>query len=118
MAITYELIGKRLKEAREQVGLTQEQAARAIGLVREQLSYYETGRREIDLLSLEKLANLYGYTLSYFLEEEPQTEKELTLAFRAEEIAEEDLEAMAWVQRFIRNLAELDHLLTKESKKK
>ncbi|NLG83675.1 MAG: helix-turn-helix transcriptional regulator [Firmicutes bacterium] len=118
MTITYERIGTRLKEARERAGLTQEQAARAAGLVREQLSYYENGRREIDLVSLEKLANLYGYAISYFLEEErPQAGDELALAFRAGEIAEEDLETMAWVQRFIRNLAELDHLLAGESER-
>ncbi|MCL6614111.1 MAG: helix-turn-helix domain-containing protein [Firmicutes bacterium] len=116
--ITYERIGARLREARERAGLTQEQAARSAGLVREQLSYYENGRREIDLVSLKKLADLYGYTVSYFLEEEPrQAGDELALAFRAGEIAEEDLETMAWVQRFTRNLAELDHLLAGENER-
>ena len=118
MATTYELIGERLKEARERAGLTQELAARSTGLIREQLSYYENGRREIDLVCLKKLADLYGYTVSFFLNEEPeQAGDELALAFRAEEIAEENLETMAWAQRFTRNLAELDRLLAGESER-
>ena len=118
MMTTYERIGVRLKEARERAGLTQEQAARASGMVREQLSYYENGHRMIDLIGLKKLADLYGYAVSYFLEEDShQAGDELALAFRAGEIAEEDLETMAWVQRFTRNLAELDHLLAGESEK-
>lgn len=118
MSTGYESIGKRLKEARERAGLTQEQAANSTGLVREQLSYYENGRRVIDLICLQKLADLYGYAVSYFLEDEPNgIGDELALAFRAGEIAEEDLETMAWAQRFTRNLAELDQLLAGVNKK-
>ena len=117
MMTTYERIGVRLKEARERAGLTQEQAARSSGLVREQLSYYENGRRMIDLVGLKKLADLYGYAISYFLEEEPSRDgDELVLAFRAGEIDEADLETMAWAQRFTRNLAELDRLLGERAK--
>ena len=109
---TYELIGQKLRLAREQAGLTQEAAAQALGVVREQLSYLENGRREIDLVTLFKLADLYGYSASYFLlNQRTQPADELSIAFRAGELGEEDFTAMAWVQRFTRNLAELDHLL-------
>lgn len=117
MMTTYERIGARLRGARERAGLTQEQVARSAGLVREQLSYYENGRREIDLVGLKKLADLYGYAVPHFLEEDPrQAGDELALAFRAGEIDEADLETMAWAQRFTRNLAELDRLLGERAK--
>jgi transcriptional regulator with XRE-family HTH domain len=110
----YVKIGQRLKEARERIGLTQEQAAGALGILREQLSYYENGRREIDVVSLAKLADLYGYALNYFLEKSENSQPELFLAFRADEVNPEDLPTIAWVQRFTRNLHELNDLLKQE----
>jgi len=63
--LTYELIGKRLKAARKTMGLKQEQVANFLGVPREYISYYENGTRPIDTISLNKLADLYGYSLSY-----------------------------------------------------
>jgi transcriptional regulator with XRE-family HTH domain len=111
---TYEHIGQQLKEARDRCGLTQEQAAKYLGVVREALSYYENGRREIDLVTLKKLADLYGYSIEYFLSESPiQTKDTIGLAFRANEIKEQDLEVVAWAQRVALNLQDLDNLLSK-----
>lgn len=111
----YETIGRLLKEARERCGLTQEQAARYLGVVREIMSYYENGRREIDLLSIKRLADLYGYDIVHFLAEPNSIAFETTaLAFRADELNEKDLEIVAWAQRVVRNLQELDELLSGE----
>lgn len=111
---TYQMIGQRLKEARERAGLTQEQVAEALGIKREQISYFENGHREIDVLTLSKLADVYGYPVEHFLKTE-QVEKpsDLSVAFRAAELSEDDLRALAWVQRFTRNLSELTKLLGK-----
>jgi transcriptional regulator with XRE-family HTH domain len=111
---SYEKIGQRLKEARDRVGLTQEQTANALGILREQLSYYENGRREIDVVSLAKLADLYGYSINYFLEKLEHPKEEILLAFRADQFAPEDLPTIAWVQRFTRNLNDLNHILKQE----
>jgi transcriptional regulator with XRE-family HTH domain len=110
---TYENIGRLLKAARERCGLSQEQAAKYLGIVREALSYYENGRREIDLVSLKKLADLYGYSIEHFLSEAAVTET-MDLAFRADELNEQDLEVVAWARRVVRNIQELDNLLGKE----
>ncbi len=108
----YELIGERLKQARERAGLTQDQVAKSLGVLREQVSYFENGRREIDLVTLFRLADLYGYSAAHFLlGQRARPGEDLSIAFRAGELGEEDLEVVAWVQRFARNLALLDELL-------
>lgn len=112
---SYEKIGQRLKEARDGIGLTQEQAANALGIVREQLSYYENGRREIDVVSLSKLADLYGYSINYFLDKQEHAQEEIFLAFRSNEFNTEDLPTIAWVQRFTRNLHNLNIILNREA---
>lgn len=115
---TYRAIGQRLQKARERTGFTQEQAAKLLGTARGQLSYYENGRREVDIVSLAKLADLYGYSIHYFLDPEPRLESVpgLAVAFRAQTIADDDLPAIAWVNRFARNLNDLAMLLDKEGR--
>ena len=114
---SYQELGRRLREARERTGLTQEQAAKAIGVVREQISYYETGAREIDLVRLTKLADLYGFSLHYFLAGQLKDGRcNLSVAFRAGEIADEDLPVIAWIQRFTRNISDLNYLLKKDER--
>ncbi|MGI6037774.1 MAG: helix-turn-helix domain-containing protein [Limnochordia bacterium] len=112
-------IGARLKAARKRAGLTQEQAAAVLDVARGQISYYENGRREIDITSLIKLADLYGYSVHHFLEGSPISEEEdveLSIAFRADALSESDLDTIAWIKRFTRNLSELDSLVSEEKR--
>jgi transcriptional regulator with XRE-family HTH domain len=116
--ITYKDIGARLRAAREQVGLTLEQSARVLGLTKEQLSCYENGCREISLVSLDKIANLYGCSVSHLIRGDLlETTDKLMGAFfsstdnKEENLTDEDLRVIEWAQRFIRNKAELDELL-------
>ena len=107
---TFRTIGQRLKKARESLGLTQEQVAQYLGENRVQISYYETGRREIDMETLIKLADLYGYSRAYFVEENPVEFPAFTV-LRAEGLAEEDLDTIAMVNRFAKNLHYINSLL-------
>ncbi|AVX31764.1 helix-turn-helix domain-containing protein [Carboxydocella sp. JDF658] len=110
--LTYELIGQRLKTARELSGLTQSQVANYLGIRRENISYYENGTRPIDTITLSKLADLYGYSLSYFLKSEKEEDiSSLSVAFRTEELSNEDLKVLAWAKRFARNLSSIKQLL-------
>lgn len=70
----YKKIGQKLQEARKKAGLTQEQVADYLGVNKVQLSYYENGAREISIETLQQLADLYGYTLNYFLDDEKSTD--------------------------------------------
>lgn len=55
-----------MRLAREQAGYSQESAAAYLGLKGPALSQYETGRRGVDALVLERLARLYGVPLTFF----------------------------------------------------
>lgn len=103
-------IGKKLKKARVSCDLTQEQAAKYLDVKREVVSYYENGSRPVSLTKLNSLADLYGYDVKYFLSDEI-AEEQVSLAFRATNIKNEDLETIARVNRFANNLHFLNSIL-------
>lgn len=106
-----ECVGMKLRDARERMGVTQEQVARLLGVKRSEVSYYETGRRPISLGKLARLATLYGYPVDYFLRTDDPDVGEVAVAFRAEDLADEDLEIVAWAKGLIADIAELDAVL-------
>jgi len=106
-----ELIGIKLQEARKKSGLTQAQVAKLIGINKAQLSYYETAAREINLNMLEKLANLYGYKIDYFVTGSEIKKPEIQIAFRGEDLCNEDLKTIAWTKTFLINLSEMNDLI-------
>ena len=57
-------ISQNLKDLRRLSGLTQEQVAEKVGLTRQAISSYESGRTQPDLAMLEKLAAVYGVELT------------------------------------------------------
>jgi len=60
-------IHERLRQLRQTSGLTQEQVAGQIGLTRQALSSYESGRTRPDIETLMKLAEIYGTDLEGLL---------------------------------------------------
>lgn len=62
-------IGRKIKNARKNKQITQEDLARAIGVSDKSISAYESERIEPPLKILEKIADETGKSLSYFLEE-------------------------------------------------
>lgn len=63
----YNHFKKRLKEARIHSGFTQMQVAKRLGLPQSYVSKIESGERRVDAVELEKLAKIYGKSISYFL---------------------------------------------------
>lgn len=59
---------KRLKLLREERGITQQEAADAIGLERSLYARYEYGTRIPPIVNLIKLSKFYGVTTDYLLE--------------------------------------------------
>lgn len=66
--MVYRNIGMRIQQAREQLGLTQEELAARLGCTQSALSNYELGKRRLYLVGLEQMAQLLGKPLSYFME--------------------------------------------------
>lgn len=58
-------LGARLKFARDKKRLTQEAAAKVLGITNGTLSGYERNYRDPDTTMLAKLANLYGVTTDF-----------------------------------------------------
>ena len=64
------MIGNRLRQAREEAHLTGDLASERVGIDRVSLWRYETGRRKrIPIGILARLADLYGKSVDWFLED-------------------------------------------------
>jgi transcriptional regulator with XRE-family HTH domain len=59
-------LGDRLRDARNYLGLTQEEVAAYLSIPRTALTDIESGRRRVEALELARLAKLYRQPLSYF----------------------------------------------------
>jgi transcriptional regulator with XRE-family HTH domain len=59
-------LGARLRDARDYLGLSQEEAARAVGLTRSAISLIESGQRKVDALELKKFCEVYQRQVSEF----------------------------------------------------
>jgi len=66
-------IADRLKEAREYLGLSQQEVADALTLSRSAVSLMETAQRGVDSVELKALAKLYQRPIAYFTGDEQQT---------------------------------------------
>lgn len=67
MAVDYYLIGKRIKEKRKQINLTQEQLAEKIGVTVGYVSQCERGISKINLEKLSEICDVLNCDLSYFV---------------------------------------------------
>lgn len=63
-------IGSRLKNARSEHGLTQEQVAEELGVSRQSVSNWENNRAYPDIVSVIKLSDLYSVSLDELLKED------------------------------------------------
>lgn len=63
-----ELVGKKIKEAREKAGLTQEELGKVTGYSAMGISYFEKGLRGIKISDLEVIAKALKVDLDFFLD--------------------------------------------------
>jgi transcriptional regulator with XRE-family HTH domain len=63
---TLEIIGQRLKQARETVGYMPEKVAKKLGINTDEILLFESGRKSPPLSLLGKFAQIYGVFVSYF----------------------------------------------------
>ena len=64
----HKILITRIKKARNDAGLGQEEAARLLGTTQSNISKIESGQRRIDVLQLKELARVYKKPASYFLD--------------------------------------------------
>lgn len=63
-------IGAKIKNARNDAGLTQEQAAEALGVSRQTISNWENEKSYPDIISVVKMSDLYSISLDALLKED------------------------------------------------
>lgn len=116
MSISTEELGRRLKEAREQAGLTQEEVARNLGIPRTAVALFEAGKRKVSGLELVRLAFLYGRTPGNFFASQfaPDGVSVLLRALPATETTEETREAIRQGVALAREALLLEDLLEVE----
>ncbi|WP_437334271.1 helix-turn-helix domain-containing protein [Sorangium sp. So ce394] len=59
-------LGVKLRDAREYLGLSQDEVAKSIGVTRSAVSLIESGQRRVDAFELKRLADLYQRPVAEF----------------------------------------------------
>jgi transcriptional regulator with XRE-family HTH domain len=103
-------LGERLKEAREYVGLKQEDVARKLGIPRSALSNVEAGLRKVDALELARLAKLYQRPVAWFTGEDTTNSTEMQeevahVARAAATLSHQDRQELARFADFLKSRA-------------
>jgi len=70
----YEIIGKKLQQAREAAGMSQEELAKEMGCSQASLSNYELGKRRLYFPELKKICDILRRPLAYFLADMEENE--------------------------------------------
>ena len=76
-------IGRRLRAARDNCGLTQQEVAHSVGMPRTAVVQVEAGNRAVSSLELSRFARLYGRAIEEFVCDTPFAEDPLVALFRS-----------------------------------
>lgn len=107
------IIGRNIKACREKLHYTQEMLANYLGIQREVVSYYENGRRAIELSLLERLADLFGVDLEALLTDEVMLDSiDPAIAFRLQGFTSSDLIKISEFQRIMKSYRKMIKLET------
>lgn len=111
MSIDQKELAKRLRKAREAVGLTQDEAAAAIGIPRPSVAQIEAAKRAVSGLELDRFATLYRKDVRELLDAADGMDPVAHFRHDDELIDLPDLaDALQDCLRFGRELAELERL--------
>ncbi|HEX2984465.1 MAG TPA: helix-turn-helix domain-containing protein [Ignavibacteriales bacterium] len=96
------ILGQKIGKIREKLNYTQEDLGKYLGIDRTNLSKYETGERDIPMIHLEKLADLFGVDL-YDLMNNEMDELNISLAYRADNLDPNDLRIIGDFKKIAKN---------------
>ena len=112
--LNFGLVGKKVKELRDQYGLNQSQLAEYLKVDQSYISKCEKGERQFSADMLEKVANLFGCSMAFFTSESAEY-CPIPFALRANGIETADLEAIAVMNKLALNLRFMYSLVAGES---
>lgn len=102
-------IGKKIKELRENSGLSQSNVAQFLSLDQSMIAKIEKGERNISLHLLERISTLFCCSLKDVLVNN-DLRPNLTISFRAKETSPEDLESLLVINKIAINQFEMDEI--------
>ena len=107
-------VAANITKVRKNLGYTQDSIARYLCVSQAAYSKYESGELDIPIPVVEKLANLFGVDEYDFFEEDAELQLSNTVfAFRADDIAPEDIESIAKFKKIVRNYINMSNELGK-----
>lgn len=97
--------GRNLKAWRVNMGYSQGRIAEYLEISRENISYYETGERDIPVKHLEKISELFGIEPELLFEEDLKIQDtEMALAFRNDDnLSLDSMKKLAQFKKIVRN---------------
>jgi transcriptional regulator with XRE-family HTH domain len=118
MSLNRTNIGENAKKARESNGFSQASVAVFLGVDQSLISKFEKGERTIQSEMLERLANLYGYTVADFVRDGGIPEQQLKAAYRSSGLTPDDMEVIHDIRRIAINLFFMTDLIGGDSVEK
>jgi Zn-dependent peptidase ImmA (M78 family)/DNA-binding XRE family transcriptional regulator len=92
----YRQIGRRIKDARENLGISQEELARQMGYTSPAtISHFETGNRKVSVGDLQHISKILGIPLELFFESKDTTSTMQQFRLRAKKVRPAAREAVA-----------------------
>ncbi|EQC2009440.1 helix-turn-helix domain-containing protein [Listeria monocytogenes] len=92
-----------LKKLRKNENLTQDQLASKIGITRDTLANYETGRREPDFTTLKNIASYFEVSTDYLLGRDEIDNSDLLAAHIDDDLTEDERIEIEKYLKFIRS---------------
>lgn len=80
-------LASRLKEAREYLGLSQQEVATSLSVPRSAISLIESGQRRVDSVELKALARLYQRPMAFLTGDEKESALASDIAVLAKQVA-------------------------------
>ncbi len=105
------LVGKRLRQAREALGSTQEQVAKKLKIGRPRYSDIENGKRDVPLKELYRFCEFFGRPLDYFLKERVGVESGFKVLFRKTEGEQEVVKVVTEFENLCERMCELEEIM-------
>lgn len=106
-------LGKKLKESREYLNLSQDEIAKEVGISRAAISLVESGQRKVEALELKEFARIYQKPVGFFTGQEAGEDelsgevKHLARAF--EGLSEKDREELKSFAEFLRSRNQMEN---------
>ena len=95
-------LARRLREAREYIGLLQEDVATALDIPRASVSAIESGKRRVSSLELRRLGRLYRRPVAWLLGEEgSEVDMDTPLRRATETLSDQDKEQVLRFAEFL-----------------